>query len=509
MKQFRWISLFLTLLLLFGTVSPVFAAETQTETQALQTESETSAETLDPTAPTEDYHNAVIAPEEVIFEMPEPNSELMPEPSEFFYGGEYEANARAAMLVELNSNSVVYSLNPDMKVYPASLTKILTCILALEYGDLEDTVTVTDTALSNLDISGSSAGLVAGEQMSLRNLLYCMMLSSANEACNVAAEYVCGDIETFVKLMNAKAAALGCKNTHFVNTHGLHNEEHYTTVRDLCTIARYAWQNEMFRKISSTAVYTVPATNKSEPRELETTNELIIDNYTKYFYSRASGIKTGFTTPAGGCLASTAADKHVEYLSVVVGCDIVHEADNSYTDERFVVTKKLFEYAFKNYSYTQVVSRLDMTDSVPVTLSAAKDFVIVRPAEDVYALLPNDYDASLVSTSYSLYDGAAGLEAPIEAGQLVGELTVYYNGVKIAVAPLAADISVKRSEAAYSKRRFRNFLADFWWLFLTLFVLAVPVALVLILRAKNKKKHDRRMMLNRRPGQHDLGGKKK
>ncbi|MCQ2418541.1 MAG: D-alanyl-D-alanine carboxypeptidase [Clostridia bacterium] len=501
MKNIRLIALLLCVLLLFSALFPVLAAE---ETQEPE---ETGA--TENTEPSDDYHNAVIAPEEVIFEMPEPESELMPEPSEFFYGGEYEANARAAILIELNSNSVVYALNPDMKVYPASLTKILTCILALEYGDLEDTVTVTDTALSNLDISGSSAGLVAGEQMSLRNLLYCMMLSSANEACNVAAEYVCGDIDTFVRLMNAKAAALGCKNTHFVNTHGLHNEEHYTTVRDLSTIARYAWQNEMFRKISSTAVYTVPATNKSDERPLETTNELIIDNYTKYFYSRASGIKTGFTTPAGGCLASTAADKHVEYLSVVVGCDIVHEADNSYTDERFVVTKKLFEYAFKNYSYTQVVSRLDMTDSVPVTLSAAKNFVIIRPAEDIYALLPNDYDPTLVSTSYALYNGATALEAPVEEGQLVGELTVYYNGVKIAVAPLAADISVKRSGAAYTKHRFRSFLKKYWWIFLALFILSVPVAVVLILRARNKRRHDRTMMLHRKPGQHDWGGKKK
>lgn len=495
MKKLKFTAFLLCFVLLFNSFCPAaFAAEEETESTAA-------------TEATEDFHNAVIAPEEVYFEMPAPDSEVMPAPSEFFYGDEYQADARAAILLELNSNAVVYSLNPDLKIYPASLTKILTCILALEYGDLEDTVTVTDTALSNLDISGSSAGLMAGEQMSLRNLLYCMMLSSANEACNVAAEYVCGDIDTFVELMNAKAAALGCKNTHFVNTHGLHNEEHYTTVRDLSTIARYAWQNEMFRKISSTAKYTVPATNKSEPRELETTNELIIDNYTKYYYSKASGIKTGFTTPAGGCLASTAADKHVEYLSVVVGCEIVHEADNSYTDERFVVTKRLFEYAFKNFSYTQVVSRLDMIGSVPVTLSAAKDFVIVRPAEDVYALLPDDFDPSLVSTSYSLYNNASGLEAPVEEGQLVGELTVFYDGKTIATAPLAADISVRRSETAYTQRQVKNFFTDYWWIFLVALLIMIPLAIILLLRANNKKKHRRAMMLNRKPGMKKWGEK--
>lgn len=500
MKKLRWISILLCFALLAGVFCSTASATEVPTTE--QTEQPAQTEQVGQLDPTEDYHNAIIAPEEHFFQMPAPDSQLMEAPSEFFYGSDFEAKdkTKAAILLELNSNAVVFSLNPDLQIYPASLTKILTCILALEYGDLEDMVTVTDTALSNLDIAGSSAGLVAGEQMTLRNLLYCMMLSSANEACNVAAEYVCGDIETFVELMNAKAAAIGCKNTHFVNTHGLHNEEHYTTVRDLSTMARYAWQNEMFRKISSCAQYTVPATNKSEARELETTNELIIDNYTKYFYPRASGIKTGFTTPAGGCLASTAADKHVEYLSIVVGCEIVHEEDNSYTDERFTVSKQLFEYAFQNFSYRQIVSRLDMTDSVPVTLSAAKDFVIIRPAEDVYALLPTEYDPALVSTSYSLYHGATSLEAPVEEGQLVGDLTVYYDGKKIAEAPLAADIAVERSEAAYSKRQFKHFLADYWWVFLLALILLVPLAAILLLRAKSKRRHKRAMMLKRKPG---------
>ena len=182
--------------------------------------------------------------------------------------------ARAAALVELNSDTLVYGMNLDEKVYPASLTKIMTCMLALEHGNLDDIVTVSHEALQDLNAAGSSAGLLEGEQLSLRELLYCVMISSANEACNVVAEYIAGDIPSFVALMNAQAAALGMTGTHFANAHGLHDENHYTTVRDLVTLARWAWQSEQFQEFSTQTSHTVPATNKSEERVLHTTNYL-------------------------------------------------------------------------------------------------------------------------------------------------------------------------------------------------------------------------------------------
>ena len=182
--------------------------------------------------------------------------------------------AKAAALVELNSDTLVYGMNLDEKVYPASLTKIMTCMLALEHGNLDDIVTVSHEALQDLNAAGSSAGLLEGEQLSLRELLYCVMISSANEACNVVAEYIAGDIPSFVALMNAQAAALGMTGTHFANAHGLHDENHYTTVRDLVTLARWAWQSEQFQEFSTQTSHTVPATNKSEERVLHTTNYL-------------------------------------------------------------------------------------------------------------------------------------------------------------------------------------------------------------------------------------------
>lgn len=503
MKKYRILSSFLILILLLTTLTPIVLAENDDDPSQTApsvgvtsgTDTPISEDSVPPDAPTDPNGEPLL-----------PNSQALPKPSEVPYGADYHPDAKAAILVELNSNTIVYSLNPDEKVYPASLTKILTCILALEYGDLDDLLTVTDTSLLNLDIAGSTAGLQAGEQMTLLNVLYCMMLSSANEACNVVGEYLCDDVDSFVELMNEKAAALGCTGTHFVNTHGLHDENHYTTVRDLSIIARYAWQNPVFREIASAATYTVPATNLSDARELSSTNYLINSSYTdKYYYSKAAGIKTGFTTPAGGCLISTAADGNLEYLSVVCGCETIAEEDGSYTEERFVATKKLFEYGFENFAFVQVASTLEMTASVPVELSAGRDSVVVHPAEDFYYLLPNPYDTEDVTTSFTLTGGGEALEAPIAQGQVVGTLTVCYKGAVLGTVDLAATTAVERSVTAYATKQTRSFLSGYWWVFMLVLIVLFVLAAILIARARERRLRKRQAMRRRRPGQNGEG----
>ena len=151
---------------------------------------------------------------------------------------QFSVAAKAALLIDLNTNRVVYEQDADERVYPASLTKIMTCLIALENGNLSDVVTVSESALADLDEDSSVAGLVVGEQMTLENLLYCMMVVSGNDACNVIAEHVAGSVTDFVRMMNQRAYELGCTNTHFNNPHGLHDESHYTTARDLAIITR-------------------------------------------------------------------------------------------------------------------------------------------------------------------------------------------------------------------------------------------------------------------------------
>lgn len=484
MKTIKLLPLLLTLILLLGCFSPLALAE---ETATEPSETTEAAGATEPEVP-----NADLAP----------GSQALPEPKEVAYASDYHPDAKAAMLIELNSNTIVYSLNADERIYPASLTKIMTCILALEYGELDDLLTVTDTALLNLDIAGSTADLQAGEQMTLKDMLYCMMLSSANEACNVVAEYISDDIESFVELMNQKAAALGCTGTHFVNTHGLHDENHYTTVRDISIMARYAWQNPVFREITSTATYTVPATNRSEERNLSSTNYLINTSYTdKYYYSKAAGIKTGFTTPAGGCLVSTAKDGNLEFLSVVCGCETVAQEDGSYLEERFVATKNLFEYGFENFAFVQVVTTLEMSGTVPVTLSAGKDTVVVHPAQDFYALLPDPYDKEGITTEFTLSGGSTSLEAPLEAEQVVGTLTVYYNGTELGSVDLATTTAVARSTVAYTGKQTKGFLSRYWWAVLLILVALLILAVVMLARARNRRIRRRRAMRQRRPGQ--------
>ena len=168
------------------------------------------------------------------------------------------------------------------------------------------------------DRDGSNLGILSGEELTVEQLLYGLLVHSANDAANVLAEQVSGSIEAFVELMNTKAAELGMKDTHFVNTHGYHDDNHYTTARDMAKLALYAVQNETFQKIVSTATYDIPPTNKyTKVRNLSNNNALINPmKGQKYLYSPAKGIKTGHTSKAGHCLLSEA-EKNDLHLSLI------------------------------------------------------------------------------------------------------------------------------------------------------------------------------------------------
>ncbi len=359
---------------------------------------------------------------------------------EFNYPTDFTIDAGAYALIELNSNTIIYSKELDMKRYPASLTKIMTVMLALEYGNLDDILTVSATALDNLSEFGSSAGLVEGEEISLEDMLYCIMLWSANEGCNVIGEYISKDVASFVTLMNDTAKALGMENTHFANTHGLHDENHYTTVRDLTILTRWAWQNEEFRRFATATTYVVPATNKSDSRTLHTTNYLTAtDVDSRYFYSLASGIKTGFTTPAGGCLVSTATDGDAEYLSIVMGCDLISNDQ----DMRFIETKRLFRHAFETYSFVQVLANTTMLGQPAVKNAKGREDVVVHAKDDAIVLLPKEYnrDDILIKLTYQ-----SELTAPLKAGQTVGSVSIVYQGVELAVSDLVTLTKVEAQE---------------------------------------------------------------
>lgn len=411
----------------------------------------------------------------------------------------YYVRAKASALIDLDAGALLYGGNIDAQIYPASLTKIMTCMIALERGNLDDILTVSESSQQDLVIGGSTANLKVGEQISLRELLYCVMVSSANEACNVVAEYISGSISGFVALMNEYAAALGMTSTHYANTHGLHSDEHYTTVRDLSTLVRWAWQHELFREFSTVTKHVVPATNLSEERELHTTNYLTSGLVVgKYYYEKAAGIKTGFTSKAGGCLISTAQDGDKHLLSIVVGCDTIENDDGTTTDERFTETKKLLEYGLNHFSLVQVLSDTTMAGMPEVLYAEGRGSVVVRAKDNISVLLPDGFDVSKIEMQVS-YTSGPPLEAPLDAGQTVGTVTAVYEGKPIASCDLVTLTAVARSVPEYVADKaneavggFFGRMMHYWYLTVPLLLVVLAVAVMFILRAVNIRKAKKR-----------------
>lgn len=487
MKKYRFLAILLSFLLLLSLAMPCFAEPEQS------------------TEPTESTEEPATTPEDL------PDSFGRPEPlKESIFATTYKAFAKAAVLVELNSNTIVFAQDMDKKLYPASLTKIMTCMLALEHGNLDDILTVSDTALQNLNIYGSTVGLQEGEEISLRELLYCIMISSANEGCNVIGEYISGSIESFVKAMNDKAAEIGMKNTHFANAHGLHDDDHYTTAHDLAILACWAWQNLQFREFCTTVEHTVPATNKSEARYLQTTNHLTSTHETdRYYYENAQGIKTGFTTPAGGCLISTCSNGEMAYLTVVCGCETLYDAESNPLDMRFLETIDLFNFGFRRYDFVQVLSDLAMLEQCQVN-NGLSNRVLVHAAESKEVLLPVNYDPALVSLRLDYSQGNV-LQAPLAEGQKVGVVTAYYDNIPLVSADLVTLSAVGSHQSvqvdavtAEGDSGIWSDLMHYWYLTIPFAVVLFLVILLLIIRAvnvhraKKRAKHRRRNAARRR-----------
>ena len=486
MKKYRFLTALLAFLLLLSLLTPCFA-ETEEVTESTEATEE------------------VTTPEDL------PSSFGKPEPlKESIFPTTYKALAKAAVLVELNTNTIVFAQDMDKKLYPASLTKIMTCMLALEHGNLDDVLTVSDTALQNLNIYGSTVGLLEGEEITLRELLYCIMISSANEGCNVIAEYISGSIDSFVNAMNSKAAEIGMKNTHFANTHGLHDDDHYTTAHDLAILACWAWQNLQFREFSTTVEHTVPATNKSEERYLRTTNHLTSTHETdRYYYENAQGIKTGFTTPAGGCLISTCSNGEIAYLTVVCGCETLYDAESRPLDMRFLETIDLFNFGFRKYDFVQVLSDLAMLEQCEVA-NGLSNRVLVHAAESKEVLLPVDYDPALISLRLD-YTGGSVLQAPVAEGQKVGVVTAYYGDIPLVSADLVTLNSVGGHQVTQVDAVTEEGDSGIWSDLMHYWYLTIPFALVLLLviilliirtvnvrRAKKRAKRRRRNATRRR-----------
>ncbi|MBP3304337.1 MAG: D-alanyl-D-alanine carboxypeptidase [Oscillospiraceae bacterium] len=345
--------------------------------------------------------------------------------------------SKAVILYELNSGTMVYAYNPDQTIYPSSMVKIMTALVALENGDLNSAAVVTRNALSHVAIGSVSAKLQEGEEISLESLLYCMIAASANDAAVVIAEHIAGSEAAFLEMMNGKAQALGCTGTHFSNVHGLHDEQTYTTARDVCKILTAALENDTFKTIFETEVYTVPATNKSGERRVVTTNYMMSKDYTsKYFDSRVTGGKTGATDEAGRCLAVTAEVGSMKLLAVVMGAKPTYEEEgiSLKTFGSYEEMKVLLDYAEEKYEFRQIFYENQTFSQYPVAGGANN--VVTTPVTPMSTVLPVNLKQEELSWVYG--DTPANITAPVAKGQRIGNMQVWYGDICIAQSDLVA-----------------------------------------------------------------------
>ena len=382
----------------------------------------------------------------------------------------------SALLMDYSSGKILYEKNINEKRYPASLTKIMTAIIVLENCELSDIATVSYDAVMSLSSGYVTANLQIGEELTVEQLLYVLMVGSSNDAAIVLAEHVSGSVEKFADLMNEKAKELGCTSTNFVNPNGAHDENHYSTAYDLALMARYAMQNETFRTLVSTTSYTLPTTNKydREDRIFRTTNSLLhldtSDRADNYYYQYATGIKTGFTTPAGNCLIASANKNNLELITVVLGAGQTKDG----LSQRYLDTLSLFDYGYNTYTLKQIINKGGIIQTLNIKNATRKTKKVEAVvANDVYALMKQADKNSAVLPEINLNDN---LKAPLKKGDVIGSVTYTVEGIQY-TEDLLANNDVKKSR------------------FLLKLAILIIIVLILWMYAKNKKIKNKKQRL--------------
>ena len=418
---------------------------------------------------------------------------------------EYEPNI--ALLVNADTDTVIYAKNADIVTAPASLTKIVTGLVVLsKCSDLQTQVTCSQTAVDTLLGTGSSViGLVGGETTTVEMLLYCIFLPSANDAAAVLAEHFGdGDPQKFVDEMNAYVASLGCTNTHFANPHGLDDEsitgydsdtQNRTTAYDMYLISKAALQNDTIVKISSTYGKTMPANNMSDEKYLYNTNALL-NSYSPYYYEGAVGLKTGTTDKAGACLVSSATKDGYTYIAVSMGGSSDYLVDGMPSNTAFLMCRYMLNWAFNNVKMKVLADTTYVMGEVKVEYGRGVDYVALVPQAKISSVVHENIDIS--DMEVVMAEGfPTSVKAPVKKGDVVGKAYLMYGDVKIADVTLVAQQDVKRN----------HLWAAFSWLeklvkskvFIVL-VIIIIIVLVFLFITKN----NRRIKRERKKGRVDI-----
>ncbi|MCD8330873.1 MAG: D-alanyl-D-alanine carboxypeptidase [Lachnospiraceae bacterium] len=328
-----------------------------------------------------------------------------------------EISSECAILMEAKTGSILYAKNADETCYPASITKIMTALLTLENCSLDETVTFSYRATHDLEAGSTHIARTEGEELSVEDCLYAVLLASANEVAQALAEHVSGSIEDFADLMNEKAQELGCENTHFTNPTGLNDEEHLTTCLDMAIITRAAVQNPTYLQIGSTLSYTIPVTNKNDEEHPIAMKHKLVRDGADHYDGAVTG-KTGYTTLAGHTLVTYAVREDMELICVIMKSDGTHYED----------TVSLLDYGFDNFTMYQLCE----ADTSPVDAETAQSSAVLKEAvisEDEWLVLPSTLDFSLLDTS---------LEVTGEETGTVATVSYRYDGTEVGSAALTA-----------------------------------------------------------------------
>lgn len=353
-------------------------------------------------------------------------------------------NVQSAFLYDYDTQTLVYSVNPDTMCDPGSLVKIMTGFIVAEQGNLDDIVTVSGEILDLLPEGSYVLDLQDGEKISLRDLLYCILVDSANDAAIIAANHISGSVEAFVQEMNRYATEFGCSNTTFTNVHGIYDPFQTTTARDIAKILVMATENEAFMDAFSSVYYTVPATNKSDERELATNNFLMNDDMMSiYLDERVTGGRAATMESGERNLAVTAEQDDVRLVSVVIGSESVLAEDgySTVTFGSFTETSALLNLGFKGHYSCQIFYENQILKQFEV--QNGDSYLTVGIKDPVRALLPSGVTYS--DLSYRFDDSATQIQAPVKAGEKITTVQVWYNDLCLAVTDLFAmhDVSVK------------------------------------------------------------------
>ena len=380
------------------------------------------------------------------------------------YNSEYETKSDIVLLVSLDDGTVIFDKNSDKKTEAAALTKIVTLIVTLQNcPDLDTKVTVPDDDNILLKKTYSSnAGLKAGEEVTVRQLLYMMMVKSANDAANVLADYIGdGGVEAFVGKMNEFVSSVGCTSTHFNNPHGLQDEGQYTTANDLLKIVKAGLELPEFMEICNTYKYNMPATNQTKERNYISTNWMLNPGYKTYYYEYAQGIKSSVSSNDNRSIVVKAAKDGYNYLCIVLDApyEDVNE-DGNKDNVAQIEAKGLLKWTFKNIKLEKITDTSQIVTVVDVKLSFKTDHVRLVPKEDINALVPTGTDSNSVLIEAIEEDTPKTVYAPIKKGEVLGKAKIMYAGEQIATVDLVAAEAVSANVFLWTLNMIKNIITS-------------------------------------------------